>query len=146
MCLLFMKKYLIDGYNMLHSWKKENVFNSKTFDGMREELIRSLQMLADFKDIIIEVYFDGKIWSKDKIEGSPRFKVIFTSKEITADTAIERAVYNAESKKELTVITSDRKIRDLAMALGILSLNPMHFLADLEEAEREISRLLSPEK
>ncbi|MCK5655492.1 MAG: NYN domain-containing protein [Candidatus Aureabacteria bacterium] len=141
-----MKKYLIDGYNLLHAWKKEHVFNSKTFDGMREELIRSLQMLADFKDIAIEVYFDGKIRSKDKIEGSPHFKVIFTSKGITADTAIERAVYNAESKKELTIITLDRKIRDLAMALGVLSLNPMHFLADLEEAKREISKLLTLKK
>lgn len=103
-------------------------------------------MLADFKDIAMEVYFDGKIWSKDKIAGSPHFKVIFTSKEITADTAIERAVYNAESKKELTVITSDRKIRDLAMALGVLSLNPMHFLTDLEEAKREISKLLTLKK
>ncbi|MEA3346836.1 MAG: NYN domain-containing protein, partial [Candidatus Auribacterota bacterium] len=104
------------------------------------------QMLADFEDIAIEVYFDGKIWSKNKIEGAPHFKVIFTSKEITADTAIERAVYNAESRKELTVITSDGKIRDLAMALGVLSLNPMQFLADLEEAKRDISRLLNPKK
>ena len=141
-----MKKYLVDGYNLVYAWNNEHVFNSETFDGMREELIRSLQMLADFRDIAIEVYFDGKIWSKDKIEGGPHFKVIFTSKGITADTAIERAVYNAESRKELTVITSDGKIRDLAMAQGVLSLNPMQFLADLKEAKREISRLLKRQK
>lgn len=141
-----MKKYLIDGYNLIYAWKKEHVFNSKTFDGMREELIRNLRMLADFKDVAIEVYFDGKIRSRYKIEGCPHFRVIFTSKEITADTAIERAVYNAESKKELTVITSDGKIRDLVMALGVLSLNPMQFLADLEEAEKEISRLLKRQR
>lgn len=137
-----MKRYLVDGYNLLHSWRERRVFLSSGFEAAKEEMLRMLQKMADFEDIGIEVYFDAFRSPEGRAEKSGRLKVIYASGETSADMVIERESYNAAKKEDLRVVTSDMGIKNLVMAMGVLVIGPDQFLAEVSDCVKEINEMI----
>ena len=52
------------------------------------------------------------------------FDVVYTAQNLSADTWIERTVYNAKRRPLYTVITADGGIRDLCRGLGARVFTP----------------------
>ncbi|MBN2189952.1 MAG: NYN domain-containing protein [Candidatus Aureabacteria bacterium] len=137
-----MKRYLVDGYNLLHSWRERRVFLSSGFEAAKEEMLRMLQKMADFEDIGIEVYFDAFRGPEVQAEKSGRLKVLYASGETSADMVIEREAYNAAKKEAMIVVTSDMGIKNLVRALGVLVVGPDQFLAEVSDCIKEINELI----
>ncbi len=137
-----MKKYLIDGYNLLYSWRKRTVFLSSGFEAMKEEMLIMLQKMADFEEDEIEVYFDAFKGPVRQAEKSGRLKTIYASGEATADMVIEREVYNTGKKDNIRVVTSDMGIKNMVMAMGVLVISPDQFLAEVSDCVKEMNEII----
>ncbi|MDD5644605.1 MAG: NYN domain-containing protein [bacterium] len=137
-----MKKYLVDGYNLLHSWRELEVFSSAGFERMKEELLRMLEKKADFGEDEIEIYFDAFKGPERQAVISGRLKIFYASGEKTADMIIERKVYDAGEKENIRVVTSDTGIKDMVAGMGVLTVSPRQFLAEVSGCISEIDEII----
>jgi len=143
--LYSFKILMVDGYNVMNAWPELKRAMNQNLERARERLIGIVTELAEsqHKDAVV-VFDGGKIGHWVERIPHPHVKVIFTSKLVTADTEIERAVYNRKDKSEILVASSDRALQLMVAHMGSQYVNAKDFqklIADSREAfEREIKR------
>jgi len=120
---------LVDGYNVLHAWPEMRAAIRRSTDLARGDLVYKLLSYSDALGVHVTVVFDGNGPSEGEqyeylLNGS-LVEVIFSTKKKTADQVIERIIYRAENKINITVATSDRGIRDFAMNEGVRTIGSM---------------------
>lgn len=141
--------YFIDGYNLLHADASWSMLADRDLESARETVIEAVSRWTIHRDCRACVFFDGQGRRHERVAaeaGRPNVEVVFTSGRLSADSLIERAVYTAERRHAVIVVTADRGIRDFCLALGALTMTPDHFLSSLgmanarESASRPNSR------
>jgi predicted RNA-binding protein with PIN domain len=135
-------EWVIDGYNLLH-WLK----NSRPASQFSREKL--LQMLANFASIAgarVSVVFDGK-GGNDEFRAfeSDRMKVCY-SQSVSADTFIEKYVYDNIAKAKISVVTQDTAIARIARGKGALVMKPEDFVAELKENRGDAENILWEKK
>ncbi|MBN3038705.1 MAG: NYN domain-containing protein [Candidatus Omnitrophica bacterium] len=118
-------KYIIDGYNVIHSIEQ---LRHKRLRSQREELIRLLEAASfrnrRFKDLT--VVFDGQ-----KGIVAPRIisniKVVF-SKGKCADRKIKEMVESCGFARDIGVVSDDRQIRSYASSSGAKRISVQEFM------------------
>ncbi len=125
---------IIDGYNLINSWKILQEKFRKVPDEARSFLIEILSHYKNLKHHAVKVIFDAYnsyslIPSKFSAKG---IKVIFTSMGETADSYIKNIVKNHGDK--YIVVTSDNEIKNFAIANGAVAVNSEDFIEKLEIA------------
>ncbi|MDR2735774.1 MAG: NYN domain-containing protein [Puniceicoccales bacterium] len=110
---------LIDGYNVIHSIKEFKKNLSFGINASAQIFIQEASRLLMIIDKVTLV-FDGKD-TKTTIDypyNSKRFCVIYSDKNTTADTLIERIVRESKHPINCTVMTNDHALGDTIRSVG----------------------------
>ena len=101
---------IVDGYNIIFAWDELKKLAAQSLDHAREKLTDTLVSYGKAKGYKLVLVFDAMY--TDEAEKSMKIgrdcEVIFTDKEETADSRIERLVYEHRNDKRIIyVATSD---------------------------------------
>tara|TARA_R110001592_G_scaffold188853_3_gene434257 strand:+ start:237 stop:755 length:519 start_codon:yes stop_codon:yes gene_type:complete len=135
--------HLVDGYNILHkcSWLKSLLRHD--LETAREALIDKVAHFCSHSGTRVTIVFDGrgrKIPEKvahNRSVGS--LKILYSPSQLTADSVIERMVYETPRKMDVVVVTNDRGVRDLCRGMGALVMDAQNFLSCIQESSRATS-------
>lgn len=132
-------RYLIDGYNLIHAHATLKAIADTNIESARDALTEMATALLK-PGIQVIVVFDGQGMTTDTIPALPgidHLQHVFTAQNLSADTWIERTVYNAKKRNLCTVITADGGIRDLCRGLGARVFSPEWFQAQTGQARAD---------
>jgi len=130
--------YLIDGYNLLHHTPKLRNLVRTDFEAARDALAAMVTIWCSASGHQAKIIFDGRgplhESSTPPLSGKG-VEIIYGPGHLTADTVIERMVYNTGQRQSYVVVTGDRGIRDLCQHMGAFVMTPAHFLTGLNETQ-----------
>lgn len=120
-----MKEWLVvDGYNVINSWQDFRKFREENLEHARELLKEKLAEYIAFKGYSGIVVFDAQeVQGVASFEKNGALEIVFTNEGETADSWIERRVYDlVKSGSSVFVVTSD-----YAEQLNVLGSGPIGF-------------------
>ncbi|HIA48393.1 MAG TPA: hypothetical protein EYN96_10600 [Candidatus Hydrogenedentes bacterium] len=135
--------YYIDGYNVLHHSSELEELMRDHFEVARDQLIDRIVHWCAASGEKANIIFDGQ---GKRTEASPNHpdtklvEILFSSKHLTADMIIERAVFQSSRRESIIVVSADRGITDLCMGKGALVMHPRHFWESIRESDSETRR------
>ncbi len=128
---------IVDGYNVIGAWPAAQE-NAWSMDECRDRLVRMAENYAGFSDEEIVIVFDGylsdrRIRSEDNL-GS--VKVIYTMRDETADSYIERLVAQTPKYRSVRVATSDGLVQSQVFSTGAIRMTSRELLREMEQVRR----------
>ena len=132
--------YLIDGYNLIHAWnelKEENLADA------REHLINILIEYGAYEKFNITLVFDAAFTEDEEhVENyGEHFKVIYTASGETADSVIERLVYEFNKKRHAVhVVSSDAVIESVILGAGAYRHPSREFYRAVKRAKQHLRK------
>ncbi|MDI9400617.1 MAG: NYN domain-containing protein [Limisphaerales bacterium] len=132
---------LIDGYNLLHSWKHLAAGSARHSQTAREELVKVLRRYADTSSVPITVVFDGQAESlqpERTVDSEENLEILYTPSRQSADQVIERAAILYLRYGEVMVVTNDTSIRELVIGNGGVVSSCDNFLLTLQDTCHEM--------
>lgn len=135
------KKYLlVDGYNLLFSWKELDELSKVSLDGARTKLMDILCNYQGYKKQEVILVFDAY-----KVKGNVgevvnyhNIHVVYTKEAQTADAYIEKTTHELAKKHDVTVVTSDGMEQMIILGQGGRRVSSREFQLEIEEMEKEI--------
>ncbi len=126
---------IVDGYNLMYCVKKNETEEAETLEDARYRMIEQLKNYAVFQKQDVILVFDGA-GKKEDLEEYKHLQVVFTKKEETADTYIEK-IAAALVRKDygVTVVTSDYEEQKSIFGSGAIRLSSREFLLDLQDSK-----------
>lgn len=136
--------YIIDGYNLLHSIHpapRRGGIHKEGPDSEPISDIRLCRIISGYLKLIDEkgeIVFDGT-GPRDKggFDNISNLEVIFAGLNSDADTVIEDKIIASTSPKRLTIVSSDRRLRDAARKRKAIVVKSQVFWDNLQ---KQISR------
>lgn len=139
--------YYIDGYNVVHHCAKLQALAGQDFESARDTLIDRVARFCSITGSQARIIFDGRgrrIEAAVPTYAGGAVEVMYSPDKHSADTVIERMVYNAgDDPKRIVVVSGDRGIRELCRAMGSLVMAAGNFLDMVEERLKRASSELS---
>ena len=89
----------------------------------RESFSQQLQSFQDTSDWLVTLVYDGKHGSPQAPEPG-KIAILYSSKNATADSIIEKIVAGHAHPEQITVVTADRAEQHTVESLGAFSLSP----------------------
>ena len=129
--------YFIDGYNVVHHCSQLKRLARHDFEAARDKLIDRVARFCADAGKRAKIVFDGRGHLPDILpphHGAPGLDVIYSADGQTADSYIEREIYDAPDRRDLVVVSADRGLRDLCRGLGAFTMLPDNFLATVQES------------
>ena len=113
---------LVDGYNMIHSWKDLIPLAQQDLSSARDQLIQMLSSYQGTRKGILILVFDAYkvIDNPGSIQKLHNIYVVYTKTSQTADSYIEKTTHELASKFEVTVATSDGMEQLIIMGQGAM--------------------------
>ncbi|MBO1199447.1 NYN domain-containing protein [Staphylococcus simiae] len=140
------ERYLIiDGYNMIGQSTRLSAIAKENLEEARQQL---LDTIANYSAVITdEVICVFDAYEQSGIEREYIYhgvKTIFTKEKETADSFIERYVYELYDKhtKHITVVTSDMSEQHAIFGSGAYRISSREMWRDLEESAIDVSKSL----
>ena len=127
-------KLIVDGYNVINfAFKVER----ESLEKKRSRLIEKMVNFSAYTGIKVVIVFDGQggLRSKERFEG---VKVIFSKKGQSADSVIERLLYQEENHNSVAVASSDNALRDMAFGSGANCIYSLDLIEEVIQAEEEM--------
>ena len=134
--------YLIDGYNLLHVAPQIKGMLRHNLEAAREALIEQAAQFAAVSRHPVTLVFDGRgghYAARHTHPSAPSLEIVYSPERHSADTVIERLVYESPARSDLVVVTGDRGLRDLVRGLGAFSMQPESFLTTVWETRNRTS-------
>ncbi len=137
------EQWLIDGYNLLYALQSQG---PKKTPLTREELFALVAEFAAFKNHPTLLVLDG-VGDQGQLRAyhTVYLKVVFSQK-VSADTYIEKYLYEHRDKQRLVVVTNDRAITNMGLGSGASVLSTTQFFELLKECKKDESEFLQKEK
>ncbi|MBR2460013.1 MAG: NYN domain-containing protein, partial [Clostridia bacterium] len=132
---------LIDGYNVIYSWKELRSTAELSLDKAREELMDIMSNYVAFTKTELILVFDA-YQVKDGVGSEfvrDGYRVVFTKREQTADAYIERVMRELGPDYNIKVVTGDRLLQYSAVHSGILRMTA----AELEDEIASVGNMIS---
>jgi len=111
---------IVDGYNVIHGCEDLKRLSDIQLEEAREKLIEDLNGYAGFKGwetiLVFDAYRQDSLDKREEIRG--HIKVVFTEKNKTADTYIEKLVFGLPKAYTVLVVTSDYTLQQMVLASG----------------------------
>lgn len=136
---------LVDGYNIINAWSALALFKEEDMEHAREKLIELLSSYQMYKGIKLILVFDAHLVKgglESRTFNSP-VEVVFTREGETADSFIERLVYELSEKCKLTVATSDWEEQRIVLGKGASRVSARELWDDLVNVQSEIRNIYS---
>jgi predicted RNA-binding protein with PIN domain len=145
------RRYVIDGYNLLHQFPELRKRMEGDLEGAREGMLARLAGFSQRKSVSMTVVFDG---APGSIKAPSRWRsidTVFSSPPQKADPVIKKIVASRKKGEEMVVVTSDREIGMYARLCGIRVESAETFARGLEVGpenglERKFDHPLSEEE
>ena len=138
--------HLVDGYNVLHKCRTLKGLLRADLETAREALIDKVAHHCAQTGTRVTIVFDGRARQNTERVAHNRnvgsLEVLYSPAQLTADSVIERMVYESPRKMEVVVVTNDRGVRDLCRGMGALVMDAANFLQSIEESGRSTSEQL----
>jgi predicted RNA-binding protein with PIN domain len=109
-----MKKYLIDGNNLIGKVPSLSKIQKKDKQAARENLAFMAERFFASKKVVVSLHLDG--FANQKINTS-KIKLVYSEK-LTADDRIKKQIEKESNKRNLIVVSSDGNIREFAKVCG----------------------------
>ena len=122
-----MKEWLVvDGYNVINSWQDFRKFREENLEHARELLKEKLAEYIAFKGYSGIVVFDAQeVQGVASFEKNGALEIVFTNEGETADSWIERRVYDlVKSGSSVFVVTSDYAEQLNVLGSGAYRISP----------------------
>ncbi len=136
-----MRKFLvIDGYNLLFEMAKlsRNKITTNELNNLRDDLVQKVANFAALSGQETILVFDGSSMQEEELVlEESGIQVVFTKKEETADTFIERFLYEMPRTYETVLITSDGAVQEMALLTGAQRFSSRQFITDMNLLERD---------
>ena len=134
---------IIDGYNMIGQSRELSKVARESLEEVREQL---LDVIANYNAVVadeIVCVFDA--YEQSGIEREYMYhgvKTVFTKEKETADSYIERYVYNLYNKHttHITVVTSDMSEQHAIFGAGAYRVSSREMWRDLKENAMTVSK------
>ena len=139
-----LEEWLVDGFNLLHHLTSRLNQKNKLSKESLFNLLANFSASSDGRHVI--VVLDG-IGSDQELEPfyTASFQAFYSQK-VSADTCIERYLYEKKTAMRLMVVTKDRAIATMARGYGAGVVSPDAFMEMLRENKSENSDILFKQK
>jgi predicted RNA-binding protein with PIN domain len=145
---MMRRKYLIDGYNLLHQFEELRRQMEYNLEGAREGLLIRLSAFALAKSADVSVVFDG---GRETVppDGPWRgIRIYFSRPPQKADPMIKKMIADRKKGEDLVIVSSDREIETYARLCGVKVETSKAFAIAMQknpstEMERKINHTLS---
>lgn len=131
---------IIDGYNVIHAWKKLNKIAKHSLQDARDKLIEILSNYCGIGSEHIILVFDayGVKGGMGSVSIRDNITVIFTQEAETADSYIEKTAGKISGNCTVRVVTSDALEQMIIMGLGAYRVSVREFVIAVHKAETKI--------
>jgi hypothetical protein len=127
---------IIDGYNLLHYAGEKRLIEFESLEEGRDHLKGQLQNFAAFQNQDLILVYDGA-GKKVDIEEYKHLQIVYSKKDETADTYIEKATDTfVRQGYGVTVVTSDYEEQKSIFGSGAMRLSSREFLEDLSSSKK----------
>jgi predicted RNA-binding protein with PIN domain len=134
---------LIDGYNLLHDLQNQK---DKKRRLSRESLLACVASFAASRNTPVHFVMDG-VGSPQELESfNTRLFTACYSQKVSADTYIEKYLYDKKGRAAIIVVTHDRAISNMARGAGARVMSPTEFAELLQNTEKDRSDILFQQK
>ena len=135
---------LIDGYNVINSWKEFETLRRDNLEHCREILVQKVAEYAAFRGFKAQVVFDAmNVAGNAAVEQIAGIDVIYTGEDETADAWIERRAHElGRAKEKFFVVTSDYAEQLNVLGSGGNRVSAREFHEDFLKAKKDISERL----
>ena len=116
---------IVDGYNMIFSWKELKEAASQDISLARDMLVDRLCAYQAFAGDEMIIVFDGykRKDNNGTVEKRGKVSIVYTRTDQTADACIEKASYDMNGKYALSVASSDALIQNTVFSQGALRIS-----------------------
>jgi len=125
---------IVDGYNVIHGSDDLKRLSEIQLEEARVKLINDLNGYSGFKGwetiLVFDAYQQQSLEKREELVG--RIKVVFTEKNKTADSYIEKLVYSLPKAYSVRVVTSDFTLQQMVMASGAERIPVRELIQDME--------------
>lgn len=125
---------IVDGYNVIHGSDELKRLSEIQLEEARVKLINDLNGYSGFKGwetiLVFDAYQQQSLEKREELVG--RIKVVFTEKNKTADTYIEKLVYSLPNSYTVRVVTSDFTLQQMVLANGAERVPVRELILDME--------------
>ena len=133
---------IIDGHNLLHSIHKAQEDSASISDVQLCRIVSRYLTLTREKG---EIVFDGTgAPDKSGFNNVDRLEVCFSGLATDADTVIEHKIRASTAPRRLTIVSSDRRLRDAARARRAISIKSEVFWNNLQKQFNRKSTIKEP--
>ena len=136
---------LVDGYNIIFAWEELAALAKQDVAAARGVLMDILANYRGYRNCELILVFDAY-----KVKGNPGsiekkngIYVVYTKEAETADAYIEKTTYDLSRNHRVRVATSDGLEQMIILGHGALRLSARSFQAEVEQAQGQISQLIS---
>ena len=139
------KEYLlVDGYNVIFAWKELQQLAKESLDAARTRLMDLLSNYQGFRQCVCILVFDAyKVpRAKEDVVRYHNIYVVYTKEAQTADSYIERAVYEISKEHRVRVVTSDAAEQMIVLGHGALRVAAGEFHDEAAEVQEQIREQL----
>lgn len=138
------KYFIIDGYNVIHSWDALKSVAEIDLEGSRKLLIDIIINYSAYTDNRCMIVFDAYNIKaqRDRRESRSGVSVVYTKENETADAYIEKAIHDIGKSYDVRVVTSDALIQISALSVGMLRMSSSEFEKEIEKHDTEINEIL----
>lgn len=136
---------IIDGYNVINSWPQLTALQEQNLEHARKQLEEFAADYGAFKGVRVIVVYDGQdigVTSEPREEiVNKQLSVVFTNSDMTADSYIERRVYEIlRRKKVVFVVTGDYSEQLAILGTGAYRLSVRELREDYKRAQAEMKQ------
>lgn len=147
-----MAHYLIiDGYNVIHQAAEMAHRKLEELEEAREWLLERVADYSGYRGLIAILVFDAYSQEdlKTRSEMRGKVEVVFTGKDITADSYIERKVYEIlgdtrdkrrRNRNQVEVVTSDEAVQQMALGTGAVRMSSRELIKDMAAYQKAFRR------
>jgi len=125
---------IIDGYNVLHYIPAFKKYIAGDIEEGRHQLIDLISNYQGYHGGKVTLVFDAHKTARIAKERSAyrNIEIIFSRKNETADSVIEKMVYESEDKDNICVVTSDRVFRMTVFGMRVQVMTAELFLKSID--------------
>lgn len=140
--------YIIDGYNIIFAWKDLQTLADESLEHARQRLIDTIAGYGKIKGVEAVIVFDAMYTDEGAKEESvgKDCRIVFTDKDETADSRIERLVYeHRRERRGLFVATSDGTEQQQILGSGAYRVSARELAEDVARMKHEEKRYVHSE-
>jgi len=128
---------IVDGYNIINAWEGLKTLSEENLEQARDALVTTIENYIQLKGYRGIVVFDAYNNDEGIVETSRgNLKVVYTKKNQTADSYIERLIQEIERVHEVYVATSDFMIQRMVMSAGGIRMSARELQIDIQYAQK----------